>query len=340
MSDLARECIRIEEQLEADSFVTKFGVECDSCKAVRYCPYSKQIFVGKRAHAPLLVINEKGKCEPFTEQFFNQINSITFDSKHNIIILDRGKHEVVFIDRETRKVIPNQSLPNLKDPTAIAIDKDDTLYVASGAEIKIFRKNKDNAHDLNLPQYEQNGEILPVNFSWVYGICLNRDGNLIYSDYNTATLGIIDLKKKEVVVQLKLGNRSQLTDIAIDSYGNIVGGIWNHRGGKMRKFRLNEIGTEFSFQELYVHSSRKINDGYNSPSGVCFDADNNLYMAEADTGTIWKFASQVVSGIHWPPFCVLFASKKDPGSTINQDSEGISEITNLIILSLATLCFG
>lgn len=313
-----------------DRYITKIGEGFGNCKSIRYCPFSKQVFVGTRDDKPLFVIDEHGKCAPFMSHVFSEINSIVFDSHHNIIISERLKYQLVFIDRKSKEVLTHQTIPGFSDPTAIAIDKDDNLYVADGQKIKFLKKKKENENDLTLPQYQMAVD-LPIDFKWVYGIAFNRDGNLVFTDYSSAKVGIIDIKTNKCIADLAINS---LTDIACDLFGNIIGGEWMSHG-KMHKFKP-QGNLEFDKKELPLHSTRA-QYGFSSPTGVCFDPDNNLYMAESGTGDIWKFASPVVSGIQWPPFKVLFESRMDKESIFFQLTNGIPEITNLFILELISV---
>jgi sugar lactone lactonase YvrE len=306
-------------------------------KCLRFDTVEKnRMFVGRREKSPLMVLNmENGSVSPFSSEDFQDVNSIVIDSHGDVIIAERALHRIVTIKRKTKLMDHSTIISALLDPTAIAIDSKDVLYVADTSRILII-ENKVEKYSI-------------PNFSWVYGICLNpSNGDLYYNDYSSNSIGMY--KRSELRAENpQPTNRTitltthHVTDIAVDKYGNVVGGDW-HGAGKISKVRKRRNYSEdadnntdkldlnfFECLEIFPKQAFK------NPTGVCYDPSGNLYFTEGETGQVWKVTLLLICGVEWAPFRDIFAAKLDKNSDLYLHSDGIPEVMNEIIFSLMNL---
>ena len=235
------------------------------------------------------------------------------NSEGGIIVTEKGKDVSVF-DKEGKKLKKiNSSDYNIKDPRGVAVDKNDSIYIAEYENHRIMKFNK----EMKLVK-----EVSVKQNSQLYGVAVVEDEVMVCDSGYSCVM--IYTKELEYVRQIGSpgkgpGQFKYIRDISSDEHGNLyVCDAGNHRIqvlcncgeylysiGCDRKRLYFPFGLSVSGQNVYVAGNHKISvyttmgeyvttlgqkgsdEGeYNYPWGVCTDKDGYIYVCDHDNNRV------------------------------------------------------
>ena len=203
---------------------------------------------------------------------FNQPSSIAEDAAGNLFIADTGNHQIRMLD--TSGVVTtiagstfgfiNDLGPNAKFafPTAVAIGRDNNLYVADTFNHAIRKLTRPGA----------------PGGSWTV-TTLAGTGEAGYFD-GAGTIARF----------------SRPEGLAVDSFGQIyVADSANHRIRRISP--VGVVSTHAGKGSIGFADGAKTNAQFNYPSGIAFDNDGNLFIADRDNHLIRRIAAGSAGGV-------------------------------------------
>ena len=235
-----------------------------------------------------------------TNPHFSSINSV------GEIIITESKGDVTVFDKEGKKL---GKINNIKDPTGVAVDETDSIYIADDGNHKILKFNKEMklVKEVSVKQYSQ-----------LWGVAVVGDEVMVCD--NKYSCVMVYTKELEHVRQIGSpgkgpGQFNKIRYVSSDQHGNLyVSDARNHRiqvlsnGGEHLHSiccdgnRLKwPVGVCVSGQYVYVanYDNHNIsvhttmgdyvttlgqegsNEGeYSCPRGVCTDKDGYIYVCD------------------------------------------------------------
>ena len=244
-------------------------------------------------------------------RFGQYISALAIDSEDNIFVADSSNNRI-------RKITPDGTVSTFAgsgqgafangqgvaarfyNPTDIAIDSDDNVYVADNANHRI-RKITSNGLVTTLAGSGQgyaDGQGAAANFGAPVGVAVDRDGNVLVADYSNNKIRKITPTGTVTTLAGRLtGSSAGFADgasgsalfsnpqgIAVDADDNVyVAESGNH---KIRKIDANGIVTTIAGSTHGFSDGQGIASQFNSPQKLVIDMDGNILVTDCANNKI------------------------------------------------------
>jgi sugar lactone lactonase YvrE len=224
---------------------------------------------------------------------FNEPWGVAVDSQGNIFVADTWNHRIQKFDKDGRFItkwgnglVDTRGLPDgqpsvFYGPRAIAIDKDDNLYVTDTGNKRI--QKFDNTGKF-LAQFGVVGTE-PGQFNEPVGIALDKDGNIYVADTWNRRIQRFDSSFRFLNQWPVLGWESESIVnkpyLAVDN----AGGVYVTDPELHRLIKFTTTGDVVAVWGQYGADATSLN----LPIGIAVDGDGNIYVADTLNQRIVKF---------------------------------------------------
>lgn len=264
------------------------------------------LYVSDGEQGKIWRVLKNGKLELVTDKL-NTPSGVAFDAEGFLIVADSGSHTIKKINISSGEVSTIAGSENKKGfadgdahsalfnaPISLAI-AENKIFVADtyNDKIRVIENGKVSTVAGSGKGFAD-GENLNAKFDTPSGLAF-KDGTLIVADTGNRRIRRINLNGSTITLAgtnepgsvdglLPEARFVEPTSVIIDNYGAIYVADGNSVRAIGRRF--------FPLVETITHTRRGFSDGnlpdsrFNRPSGLAFDADGNLFVADSENQTI------------------------------------------------------